>query len=309
MKDPLKIYKALADETRLRLVRLLVRGALNVNEIIGILGMGQSRISRHLKILAEAELVTKRREGTWIYYAGNGQSDEAIVVEALELCERHEQALPNYAEDLQALENVVEGRRQQMRNFFNSIEDPQQLHQALDGDYYRKMAMAQVPDSVGTVLDMGTGAGLILPGLLRRAERVIAVDSSTTMLDMARRALGKETMRCDFRLGDLGHLPVADGEIDLVMACMVLHHLSRPADALREAYRALKPGGRLVVIDLYRHEDESLREKMADLWLGFLPSEVEGWLREHRFTTESAEVVGADNTLQLIAFKAIKKDE
>jgi len=116
-------------------------------------------------------------------------------------------------------------------------------------------------------------------------------------------------MRCDFRLGDLGHLPVADGEIDLVMACMVLHHLSRPADALREAYRALKPGGRLVVIDLYRHEDESLREKVADLWLGFLPSEVEGWLREHRFTTESAEVVGADNTLQLIAFKAIKKDE
>ncbi len=309
MTDPLKIYKALADETRLRLVRLLVRGALNVNEIIGILGMGQSRISRHLKILAEAELVTKRREGTWIYYAGNGQSDEAIVVESLELCERHEQALPNYAEDLQALENVVEGRRQQMRNFFNSIEDPQQLHQALDGDYYRKMAMAQVPDSVGTVLDMGTGAGLLLPGLLRRAERVIAVDSSTTMLDMARRALGKETMRCDFRLGDLGHLPVADGEIDLVMACMVLHHLSRPADALREAYRALKPGGRLVVIDLYRHEDESLREKMADLWLGFLPSEVEGWLREHRFTTESAEVVGADNTLQLIAFKAIKKDE
>ncbi len=308
MTDPLKIYKALADETRLRLVRLLVRGALNVNEIIGILGMGQSRVSRHLKILAEAELVTKRREGTWIYYQGNGQSSEAIVADALDLCERHERQLPNYAEDLQGLENIVEGRRQQTRQFFDSIVDPQQLHQSLDGDYYRRVAMDRVPDGIGTVLDMGTGAGLLLPGLLRRAERVIAVDSSTTMLDMARKALGKETMRCDFRLGDLGHLPVADGEVDLVVACMVLHHLSHPAEAIGEARRALRAGGRLVIVDLYRHEDESLREHLADLWLGFLPAQVERWLREYRFVIEGAEVVGAADTLQLIAFQAQKEE-
>ena len=152
MTDPLKVYKALADETRLRLIRLLVRGALNVNEIIGILGMGQSRISRHLKILSEAELVTKRREGTWIYYEGNGQSSEPIVVEALEMCERHERAMPNYTEDLQGLENVVEGRRQQMRNFFDNIKDPDQLQQALDGNYYRKIAIEQVPEGAGQCL-------------------------------------------------------------------------------------------------------------------------------------------------------------
>lgn len=307
--NPLKIYKALADETRLRLVRLLVRGALNVNEITGILGMGQSRVSRHLKVLSEADLVTKRREGTWIYYEGNGQSPESVVVEAIEMCQRHEHVLPSYTEDLQGLESVVEGRREQVRNFFDNIEDPDQLQQALDGNYYRRIAIEKVPEDVGTVLDMGTGAGLLLPGLLRCAERVIAVDSSTTMLDMARKSLGKETMRCDFRLGDLGHLPVADGEVDLVMACMVLHHLSHPAEAIREAHRALAPNGCLVVVDLYRHEDESLREKLADLWLGFLPSEVEGWLSEHRFTTEDAEVVGADNSLQLIAFQATKKDK
>ena len=308
MISTLKIYKALADETRLRLVRLLARGALNVNEVIGILGMGQSRISRHLRVLSEAELVTKRREGTWVYYEGNGQSSDPAVAEALEMCQRHEHLLPNYTEDLQGLESVVEGRRQQMRNFFDNIEDPDQLQQALDGNYYRKIAIKKVPKGVRTVLDMGTGAGLLLPGLLRRAERVIAIDSSTTMLGMARRSLGKETMRCDFRLGDLGHLPVADGEVDLVMACMVLHHLSHPAEAIREAHRALAPGGRLVVVDLYRHEDESLREKLADLWLGFLPSEVEGWLHEHRFTIDDAEVVGAENSLQLIALQAIKKD-
>ncbi len=308
MISTLKIYKALADETRLRLVRLLARGALNVNEVISILGMGQSRISRHLRVLSEAKLVTKRREGTWVYYQGNRQSSEPAVVEALEMCQRHEHLLPNYTEDLQGLESVVEERRQQMRSFFDNIEDPDQLQQALDGNYYRKIAIEKVPKGTRTILDMGTGAGLLLPGLLRRAERVIAIDSSTTMLGMARRSLGKETMRCDFRLGDLGHLPVADGEVDLVMACMVLHHLSHPAEAIREAHRALAPGGRLVVVDLYRHEDESLREKLADLWLGFLPSEVEGWLHEHRFTTDDAEVVGADNSLQLIALQAIKKD-
>ena len=308
MISTLKIYKALADETRLRLVRLLARGALNVNEVISILGMGQSRVSRHLRVLSEAELVTKRREGTWVYYEGNKQSSEPVVVEALEMCQRHEHLLPNYTEDLQGLESVVEGRRQQMRIFFDNIEDPDQLQQALDGNYYRKVAIEKVPEGARTILDMGTGAGLLLPGLLRRAERVIAIDSSTTMLGMARRSLGKETMRCDFRLGDLGHLPVADGEVDLVMACMVLHHLSHPAEAIREAHRALAPGGRLIVVDLYRHEDESLREKLADLWLGFLPSEVKSWLHEHRFTTDDAEVVGADNSLQLIALQAIKKE-
>ena len=308
MAESLKIYKALADETRLRLVRLLARGPLNVNEIIGILGMGQSRVSRHLKILAEAELVTSRREGTWIYYQGHNQSPEALVVDTLDVLQRHERALPYYAEDLQGLEAVVEGRREQTRTFFDNIKDPAQLHQSLDGDYYRKVALEMVPENTATALDMGTGAGLLLPGLLPRAERVVAVDSSTTMLDMARKTLGKEAMRCDFRLGDLGHLPVADGEVDLVMSCMVLHHLSRPADTIGEAHRALKVGGRLIVVDLHRHGDESLREKLADLWLGFPPDEVRAWIQDNHFTIESAEVIGAPDTLQLITFQAIKKD-
>ncbi len=308
MADPLKIYKALADETRLRLVRLLVRGPLNVNEILGILSMGQSRISRHLKILAEADLVTSRREGTWIYYQGSGPSSESIIVEMLELLQRHERELPAYAEDLQGLEAVVEGRREQTRSFFDNVKDPDQLHPSLDGDFYRRIALDLVGQSAATALDMGTGAGLLLPGLLRRVERAIAVDSSTTMLDMARKALGTEAVRCDFRLGDLGHLPVADGEVDLVVACMVLHHLSRPVDTIREAYRALAPGGSLIVVDLHRHDDESLREKLADLWLGFPPDEVRTWLESNHFKLKSAEVIGASDTLQLITFQALKKE-
>ena len=109
------------------------------------------------------------------------------------------------------------------------------------------------------------------------------------------------------RLGMVNRV-VADGEVDLVMSCMVLHHLSRPADTIGEAHRALKVGGRLIVVDLHRHGDESLREKLADLWLGFPPDEVRAWIQDNHFTIESAEVIGAPDTLQLITFQAIKKD-
>ena len=309
MADSLKIYKALADETRLRMVRLLLRGSLNVNEMIDILSMGQSRVSRHLKILAEADLVSSRREGTWIYYqSSGGQGADPLVADVLDLLQRHEAGLAHYAEDLQGLEAVVERRREQTRTFFDSIKDPGELqYQCLNGSVYRKIALDLLPERAEKALDMGTGAGLLLPELLKRIERVVAVDSSTTMLDMARKTVGKDAVRCEFRLGDLGHLPVADGEVDLVVACMVLHHLSNPADTIREAYRALQSGGRLVVVDLHQHEDEAFRESMADLWLGFPPAEVRGWMESSHFEVTGAEIVGDPDSLKLITFQGLKK--
>ena len=307
MSDPLKIYKALADETRLRLMRLLQRSALNVNEVVVIMDMGQSRISRHLKILADAELLGFRREGTWVYYQASDSTDE-LVAGALEQLGRFEEQLPHGDRDLQALEGAIERRRESTRRFFDSISEPEELpeYQNLTGEYYRNVAAGLV-EATDTLLDMGTGAGLLLPALRHRAGRVIAVDSSATMLEMASRSLNGEHERCDFRLGDLEHLPVADGEVDEVMACMVLHHLSAPAKAIAEARRALKPGGRLVLVDLHRHTDESLRETMADLWLGFEPEEVRGWLEENEFTIVGTDVVREPGSLELITFQADKK--
>ncbi len=284
MAEPLKIYKALADETRLRLMRLLSRGPLNVNEVIGIMQMGQSRVSRHLKILAEAGLVTSRREGTWIYYEEIPNGD-GLVSDTLANLSAHEKELCSYSEDVQRLEASIESRRERTRAYFDSLRDPSAFlqHPSLNGDYYREVAVSLLPRDCETVLDMGTGSGLLLPHLLERSESVIAVDSSTTMLDLAKRAAGRQSERCDFRLGDLEHLPVADGEVQSVMACMVLHHISRPADVLAEAYRTLTPGGHVVIVDLNQHQDESLRERLADLWLGFQPSQVKRWLKEADF--------------------------
>lgn len=309
MTDLLKIHKALADETRLRMVRLLTRGSLNVNEIIAILDMGQSRVSRHLKILAEAGLVNSRREGTWMYYQGSGGLDaDPLVADALGWLQRHEDKLSFCSEDLQGLKTIVKRRREQTRTFFDSIEDPNQLqYHCINGDVCRKVALDLLPVRADRALEMGTGAGLLLSDLLKRTERVIAVDSSTTMLEMARKAAGADAARCDFRLGDLEHLPVADGAVDLVVACMVLHHLSSPAGTIREAHRALERGGSIVVVDLHRHEDEALRESMADLWLGFTSNEVRGWLEESQFEITGAEVIGAPDSLQLITFQGQKK--
>ena len=310
MADSIKIFKALADETRLRMVRLLVRGSLNVNEIIGILSMGQSRVSRHLKILAEANLVTSRREGTWIYYqSSSGRGVDPLVVAVLDLLQRHESSLSNYAEDLQGLKAVDERRRELTRTFFDSIEDPGELQShCLNGSVYRNIVLDLLPKHAEKALDIGTGAGLLLPELLKRIERVVAIDSSTTMLDMARKAVGKEAVRCEFRLGDLGNLPVADQEVDLVVACMVLHHLSNPKDTIHEAYRALRPGGRLVVVDLHEHEDDAFRETMADLWLGFPPAEVRAWMESSQFEVTGAEIVGDSDHLKLITFQGLKND-
>jgi ArsR family transcriptional regulator len=303
MPDLLHVHKALADPTRLRLVRLLARGPLSVNEIIEVLRMGQSRVSRHLKILAEAGLVSSRRQGTWIYYQATPADPDPLVADVVRLVQQHEHGVARYTEDLQSLEAVIERRREQTRTFFDSITDPDALHQLINGDQYRQVALSLLPEHCGTVVDLGTGAGLLLPGLLARADRAIAVDASTTMLELARRTVAADAPRCDFRLGDLNHLPVADREADAVMACMVLHHLSDPRGALAEARRVLRPGGWLTIVDLRQHEDESLRDRMADLWLGFAPEEIEGWLRELGFTLAGIEIVGQPGRHPLIAVK------
>lgn len=298
MSDHLKIYKALADETRLRLLRLLSRGALNVNEITAILEMGQSRISRHLGILAEAGLVIRHREGTWIYYE-NMQANEgsSLLGDVLQILRHHEAALPQFDIDLQRFEAAVERRREQTRTYFDSISDPHQdlAHQRLDGEFYREAALQLLPSHYETVLDIGTGSGLLIPHLLENAERVIAVDHSTRMLQLARGTVGSGESRCDFRLGDLEHLPVADGEVDAVVACMVLHHVSHPQDALAEAHRVLRPGGHLAVVDLHEHSEESLREHLADLWLGFRPAQVKLWLTATNFELLDAAVIVPDS--------------
>ncbi len=265
--EALNYFKALSDETRLRLFCVLSRHELNVNELIAVLGMGQSRVSRHLKILASAGLVSWRRDGLWVFYAavtGGAARRFADAVLPLVLEDAAIQA------DLDAAASVMEERHHATRQFFNAIaEDWDQLAHDILGEYDLPGAIAAAVPPGCVAADLGCGTGEVLERMLPIAREAIGVDGSPRMLELARRRFASEASRVSLRIGDLEHLPLRDGEVDFVAINMVLHHLSSPGAALEEARRVLRPKGRLVITDFDRHQNESMRLTYGDRWLGF----------------------------------------
>lgn len=274
----LELLKALADPSRLRLVGVLLHAELTVQELTQILGMGQSRISRHLKILAEAGVLSVKRQGTWSYYrAGDGNAFFSAILPAFE---RELEELPERREDLAAVALALEARRRRSLEFFdrNAGQWDELSRTLLPVPPYLDRLLALVPD-VPTLLEIGVGTGTLLSELTRRAGKVIGVDHSPAMLDEARRRLAQNGQgAAELRLGEMTHLPIADAGAGCVVANMVLHHAAEPQAVLSEIIRVLEPGGSLLVADLARHEREWAREQLADQWLGFEEGELKGWL-------------------------------
>lgn len=267
MTKILHYFKSLSDDTRLRLFCVLSRYELNVNELIMILGMGQSRVSRHLKILASSGLVSWRRDGLWVFYSAVTSGDARRFVDAVLPLILDSAALQA---DLAAAASVIEERLRATRQFFNAIADDwDQLAGEILGSYDLPGAIAAtvVPGTVAA--DLGCGTGEVLERILPVAGHVIGVDGSARMLDLARRRFADDTARVSLRIGDLEYLPLRDGEADFVSINMVLHHISTPEAALEEARRVLRPGGRIVITDFDRHKNESMRVTHGDRWLGF----------------------------------------
>jgi ArsR family transcriptional regulator len=279
--NPLLWFKALADETRLRLVRILARHELSVGEIVSVLGMGQSRVSRHLGILVGCGLLKSRREGAWTFYSVSAAGLEAEFLTCL--APYFEAAGPEA--DLQAVAAVLRERRLETRRFFNSIApDWAALRREVLGDVDPAALVREVMPAVSCAADLGCGPGDLLPVLAERAETVIGVDSSPSMLGLAeRRTAG---LAVGVRMGELEHLPMADGEVDFAVICLTLHHLPDPAAALAEARRALAANGRLVLIDFTPHEDEAMRRRFGDRWLGFSREKLSDWLDRAGFVLE-----------------------
>lgn len=285
---PVNIYltsfKALADETRLRIVAILRSGAFNVNELVRILGMGQSRVSRHLKILSDAELVDARRDGVWVYYRlselwkGRGSLRGRPHLRYLRVLARE---LPR-GRDRQAIQGCLRARRERASRFFKGVAPEwDRQRDRVQGRPQHLDDLARDLGRAGTVVDLGTGTGVLLSRLSPRARHVIGVDASSEMLDVARRNVEADGLaNVELRLGTLEHLPLADHQADAMVANMVLHHVANPAEVLREVRRGLKPGGLFLLADLAPHAEESYREELGALWLGFERREIEGWLEE-----------------------------
>jgi ArsR family transcriptional regulator len=267
------------EETRLRLLALCSRGELTVSDMTRILGQSQPRISRHLKVMVDAGLLERFREGAWVFYRLAYDGPGAVVARAI--TRLLDESDPVLALDLSRLETLRAERDADAAEYFsrNAAEwdSIRSLH-VDDAEVERQLLALLPPESAGEVLDIGTGTGRILTLYGPHVERAVGVDRSREMLAVARTSLDRADLpNCMVRLGDMYQLPVADTAFDSVVIHQVLHYAERPAEALAEAARVLRPGGRLMVVDFAPHDLEDLRQSHNHRRLGFSEKDVFDW--------------------------------
>jgi ubiquinone/menaquinone biosynthesis C-methylase UbiE len=293
----LKSLRVLADPNRVRLLLLLEREELSVAELQEILATGQSRISTHLSQLKQAGLVEDRRQGkNSLYRLKNRQFADLLHSAAAEI--------PEAAEDTGALQLVLDKRRDKVRGYFDELAG-KFGRDYVPGRSWKGLAetlLQLMPPMV--VGDLGAGEGTFSQLLAQRAERVIAVDNSANMVEFGAK-LAKENglANLEYRLGDLESPPIDDGTLDLAFFSQSLHHALHPRQAVCAAWRLLKPGGRIVILDLKRHNFEQAREMYADTWLGFSEVELRAFLEEAGFERVESWIV--DREKQTPAFETI----
>lgn len=290
-------FKALADATRLRLLGVLCRHELNVNELVQILEMGQSRISRHLKILSASGLLVSRREGLWVFYNVPQAGETRAFIDAVRPFFEKD---PAFKRDLDMASGLIEERVHKTRQFFNAIaEDWDKLSREVLGDFDLPLAVAGRMPGCRVAADFGCGTGNVIRAMLGKAETVIGVDGSPRMLELAKRRFSRENGRVSLRIGELSHLPLADGEADFASLNMVLHHVPRPVDVLAEISRVLAPGGLLVLTDFNRHDDENMRNEYGDHWLGFDAGALRDLLARAGFLVRASDLAPVERGLAL----------
>ncbi|OHB28336.1 MAG: ArsR family transcriptional regulator [Desulfuromonadaceae bacterium GWC2_58_13] len=271
-------FKALADVTRLRLVGVLSKGEFTVQELTSVLAMGQSRVSRHLKILSDAGILSVKRQGTWAYYRLKG--DNQFFLDIWPTMEQSLNSVANRERDLERVSEILDSRRRRSLEFFDrhARQWDDFSRNLLSVPSYLAALLNEIP-VCRVIVEVGVGTGNILASLSRKAPKVVGVDHSPAMLDEARLRVGQEGLAgIEFRLGEMSHLPLGDNEVDCLLLNMVLHHAALPERVFQEACRILAPGGRLVIADLQRHDQDWVRDKLADQWLGFERTELEAWL-------------------------------
>jgi len=285
MPDILEIFKALADEGRLRILRAIDQAELSVAELVQALEMPQSTVSRHLKPLREAGLVESRREGTSVFYnRGPMFRDPAFA----QVMNEHLQELSTAHRDAAAIEHVLYLRRKRSREFFDQIAGRYCSLTEPGGGWQALAAALAAGFADKYVADLGCGEGQLTLLLARFAAKVTALDQSQRMLKLVEeRAMEKGVAeRIEFRMGILEDLPLPDECLDAVFLSQSLHHSPSPQKVLKACSAALKPGGQIIILDLVRHEHEWTREEWADEWLGFDPLELRGWMKDSGFKTE-----------------------
>jgi SAM-dependent methyltransferase len=268
--------RACAEPTRLRLLALAARGGFCVMDFCEVLGQSQPRLSRHLRLLTEAGLLDRVREGANVRVAlPPPETASGSLVRAL-LARLPEDDPVLEADRRQAARVLAERARHATESFAARGADWDEMRAlGLPAEQVEAALLALLPPApVGRVLDIGTGTGRLLEFFGPHVRAGVGVDASRAMLALARARLGRpELSHCTVRLADMYRLPMPDAGFDAAVMQMVLHHAEDPAAALAEAARVLRPGGRLIVVDLDRHEDAEAMRRLAHRWPGFADAE------------------------------------
>ena len=294
MPRMVKTFRALADPTRLRLLALLARSELSVQELQDITRLGQSRISTHVGLLTEAGLLQSRREGKRTFYRVEA-ADQPGVGELVRLAGEGALELPEHEGDQVNLKRILALRSEQAQVHFNQVAGrfDRVYGPGRSWPAFGHLLLRILPPL--TVADLGSGEGLLSELLARRCRKVIAVDNSAKMVAFgAAKAKRNGVKNLEFRLGDLEDPPLAARSVDLVILSQALHHANDPARALRGAHRVLRASGHVWILDLRRHMFEPARELYGDRWLGFTETELQGWLEAAGFRDIEISVVARE---------------
>lgn len=282
MEALLTALKAAGEPTRLRILAALAKTELTVSELCQVLGQSQPRVSRHLRLLCEADLLDRNAQGTSAYYrpvrSGLGRE---LFDAVLELVDPTDASLRR---DTDRLDAIRADRAEKAASYFESVASDwaqmRDLHVA-DTDVEQAMLEATEGIAIGDLLDVGTGTGRVLEIFADRIDHGVGVDLSRQMLDLARSQLDAQGhQHCEVRYADIYDLPIDRGSMDVGVLHHVLHFLDDPATAVDEVARTLRPHGRLVIVDFASHDYEAMRADYAHHWLGFDDDVVAGWCED-----------------------------
>ena len=300
------LYKALADNLRLQILRLLKNESFGVLELCRILDIRQSALSHHLKVLANSNLVSTRREGNSIFYRRTLLADDDIYSDIKKSVFENMDALELSAGQVRKIKQIQLERAQLSLNFFNKNANKFREKQGLiveHGDYANSLhdlITGLALNENAAVMEVGPGEGQLLTELSLRFANVTALDNSKDMLEKSRSAIsdgGKSNVK--FILGDTAVARKQDVSSDLIIFDMVLHHISSPAKTFKDIAALLNPNGYLLVVELCSHDQDWVRESCGDLWLGFEAGDLDHWAEKAGLEIQQSSYLGLRNGFQI----------
>lgn len=312
MPAALDIFRALADPTRLRIIALLRRMELSIGEIAQVLGQSQPRVSRHVKILCDAGLASRRKEGSWAFLAPGAPQRVDPLFRALDIWQADERENHWIVADTARLSAVHADRAAAAERYFAAHaaqwDAIRSLHVA-ESEVESAMAAALAEAPVGRLVDVGTGTGRMIELFGSSAIKSVGIDRSPEMLRLARAKLSAlDFSSWELRQGDLAALPVQDGHADTVILHQVLHFIPDPESAIGELARILAPKGRLLIVDFAPHDREELRDRDAHARLGFSDEQMAGWFAAAGLECDLIENLKG-GTLTVKLWRAHKRQE